>query len=639
MRRIIEFSILILLLNFNSFAQNVCNGVWGQKLVNQTFGAGNATSTWYGPLTTYAPGASTSTTFVGAAGPAGGQLSDGFSGLAKVPSASGQGNWVSTTDHTGDPFGLMMLINAPSTAATVFFEYTMDNLCPNTTLKLSVWILNANDASITTNPTYQYANMTLNAIDALSNVVLGSSPSGNVPADAAWHQYSVIFNNGASTSVKLQLVNNSVGSGFGNDLAIDDITIQPCVPESHILPKLDTVICQNAQLNFTASVINSPYNPAEYLWQYSADGGATWLNQGSAGPATGYLFDPSSLPIGTYLIRYVTGPQGTTNNYNCVAVSDTSVVEILSAPEVVQNETVCLGNTYDFYGRPVGLTGTYDTLIFSGPTDVCGSHITLHLTAKPLPDVSISGIPHIDLCSGDTITVKVLNPIAGATYQWIKDGAALPGGAGDKYQACEGGDYYLAGNLNGCADTSARLKIDLRPVPVAAIIDNNPVLCSYDTLTFNAGQINGNDIYTWEPAKAFRTISGEAGTEVRGTFNQNTPVVLTVYSGYGCSSTDTAHVTVKPCCEVFVPNAFSPNGDALNDYFLPAMEPGQLLTSFRVFDRYGKMIYNSNDLRKGWNGNYQNGEPANSGIYMYRVQYTCSDNKLYERKGDITLIR
>ena len=179
---------ILTVMNFNTSAQTSCNGVWGQKLVNQTFGAGTATATWYGPLTTYAPGASTSTTFVGAAGPVGGTLSDGFSGLAKFPSASGQGNWVSTPDHTGEPFGLRMLINAPSTAATVFFEYTMDNLCPNTTLKLAVWILNANDASITTNPTYQYANMTLNVTDAVTRAVLGSAPSRDGPADAAWHQ-------------------------------------------------------------------------------------------------------------------------------------------------------------------------------------------------------------------------------------------------------------------------------------------------------------------------------------------------------------------------------------------------------------------------------------------------------------------
>lgn len=639
MKKTIGIIFLLFILYSNVSAQNTCNGVWGQYLVNQTFGAGNATATWYGPLATYAPGASTSTIFVGAAGPAGGTLTDGYSGLAKMPSASGQGNWVSTPDHTGNPNGLMMLINAPSTAATVFFEYTMDNLCPNTTLKLSVWILNANDPSITSNPTYQYANMTLNAVDASTGGVLGSSSSGDVPADYIWHQYSVVFNNGGSSSIKLQLINNSVGSGFGNDLAIDDITIQPCVPESHILPKLDTTICQNARLNFTASVINSPYVPAEYLWQYSSDAGVTWLNQGTAGTNTNYIFNPASLPVGTYLIRYITGPQGTTNNYNCVAVSDTSIIKVLSAPQQTDNQSVCLGNTYDFYGRQLGLTGTYDTVIHSGPTDVCGSHITLHLIAKPRPDVTLSEVQHLDLCEGDTIKLKALNPIANTAYQWIKNGTSLNGETGDKYAASTGGDYYLAGNLNGCADTSSRLRIDLRPVPIASIINTNPMLCSFDTLQFKADNVVADGVYTWAPANDFRMINGDEGTTVRGLFEQSTLVTLTVFNSYGCISTDTTQAIVQPCCRVFVPNAFSPNNDAVNDYFYPELEPGQILTSFKVFDRYGKLLYNNTNLKKGWNGTYQNGTAASSGTYMFRIQYTCSDNKVYEKKGDITLIR
>jgi len=639
MKKVTAIMALLWLMHWGAHAQITCNGVWGQYLVNQTFGQGNATDTWYGPLATYAPGASTSTTFVGAAGPPGGQLSDGFSGLAKRPSASNQGNWVLTPDHTGDPNGLMMLINAPSTAATVFFEYTMDNLCPNTTLKLSVWILNANDVSITTNPTYQYANMTLNAIDAATGVILGSSPSGDVPADAAWHQYSVVFNNGGTSSIKLQLVNNSVGSGFGNDLAIDDITIQPCVPESHIQPKLDTTICQNAELNFTATVINSPYIPAEYQWQYSSDNGATWTNQGVPGSNTAYTFNPAALTAGTYLIRYVTGPQGATGNYNCVAVSDTSVVKVLSAPVVVLNEAICLGESYNFYGRPVGIARTYDTVIYSGPSDVCGSHITLHLTTKPLPDVALASPLHIDLCEGDTFVLKTTSPSPGATYQWIRDGAPISGETGNQYAATQSGFYLLAGNNAGCVDTSVRLQVELRPVPIAAIINDNPVQCSYDTLTFKADNIAGDAVYTWSPGKAFRPITGDEGTLVKGVFEQNTKVILLVSSSFGCFATDTTKVVVEPCCRVFTPNAFSPNGDGANDYFTPVMEPGQLLTAFRVFDRYGKMVYNNTDLKHGWDGNYKNGEPAANGTYMYQVQYTCSDNKVYTKKGDITLLR
>jgi len=639
MKRSVLLFLALLMASISLRAQNSCNGVWGQFLVNQTFGQGNATDNWYGPLATYAPGASTSTIFVGTAGPTGGVLSDGYSGLAKSPSASGQGNWVPTGDHTGNTNGLMFLINAPSTAATVFFEYQMDNLCPNTLLKLSVWILNANDPSLVSNPTYQYPNMTLNAIDVATGNLLGTAESGDVPADQVWHQYSVVFNNGGSTAIKLQLVNNSVGSGFGNDLAIDDITVQPCVPETHILPKLNTTVCQNTTLNFDANVINSPYNPAEYQWQYSADNGLTWQDQGAPGPGTSYTFNTSALAPGTYLVRFMTGPQGLTGNYNCVAVSDTSIIEVAEFPQQTIDVSVCLGNTYNFYGRYLGLPGTYDTLIKNGPGDLCGTLYTLHLDVKPLPEVHIAGPASRELCAGDSLLLSVSNPNAGAGYQWLKEGAALNGETGPEYRTATGGIYRVAGELDGCADTSLRVQVNERALPHAEILYEAVSRCTYDTLEFEAVPQAAGSIYTWSPEGAFRPFGGPEGESVRGTFKENKTVYLTVYSPYGCHAVDSVTALVHPCCQALVPTAFSPNDDGLNDYFNPVLKPGQLLLGLKIFDRYGKLVYDNDNIQKGWNGNYRNGEAAGAGVYMYIMKYTCDDRKVYDLKGDLTLVR
>jgi gliding motility-associated-like protein len=644
MKKITILFALLSAMVYSAGAQITCSGVWGQNIVYQTFGQGTPTATWYGPLNSYAPGATTSTIFVGAAGPALGQLSDGYSGLAKTPSASNQGNWINVPDHTGNTDGLLFLINAPSTAATTFFEYQMDNLCPNTTLKLSVWVLNVNDPSLITNPTYQYPNITLKAIDPATNTVLGTSQTGNVAADQLWHQYSVVFNNGFSSSIKLQLVNNSVGSGYGNDLAIDDITVQPCVPVSQILPKLDTSICEySAPILFNATVLNSPYSPAEYQWQYSDDGGATWTNQGVAGSNTTFAFNTPSAPAGTYLIRYLTGPQGTTGNTNCGAISDTSTLTVVNLPYEIRNETICQGTTTEFFGHHYGLPGTYDTIVKSGPADLCGISYTLNLKVNPLPDVRVVN-RNIELCQGDTVAIELLSPSPGADYQWIQNGAAIPGGTGVQYMASTGGTYYVAGHNNvasgvECVDTSDRIVVNLRPVPDVSIINKNKPGCSFDTLSFSAGTIAPSYLYNWSPESAFRTISGFEGATAKGIFDKSTMVTLTIYSPYGCHASDSTLAVVYPCCEVFTPSAFSPNGDGLNEFFNPAMEPGQLIISMRVYDRYGKMIYNNGSPKLGWNGTYLNGEVASTGVYMYQIQYSCSDNKIYTRKGDITLLR
>ncbi|WP_118972821.1 gliding motility-associated C-terminal domain-containing protein [Taibaiella koreensis] len=571
MKRLLGTALALTLLYGSVHAQPTCTGVWGTPLVNQTFGQGTATDNWYGPLNTYAPGASTSTTFVGAAGPVGGVLSDGFSGLAKVPSASGQGNWVSTPDHTGNTNGLMFLINAPSTAATVFFEYVMDDLCPNTTLKLSVWILNANMSSLTTNPTYQYPNMTLKAVDAITNVELGSSESGDVAADAAWHQYSVVFSNGTSSSVKLQLVNNSVGSGFGNDLAIDDITVQPCVPVSHVLPKIDTLICQNASLNFTANVTASPYNPPEYQWQYSTDGGTTWLDQGAPSASTSYTFTTGSLAAGSYLIRYKTGPQGATANSNCIAISDTSKVTISSppvTPGINYIDHYCTGTAfvpftivsgtnikwYEAPGDPPMAAAPVVNTNAPGVYTWYASQTTLQGCESPLLPVTVTVVqnPIVDFnytlgpgCSNDTIYLQNTAQFANS-YRW-DFGDGLTDTAKNPVHIYNDQGIYnirLIASGSGCKDSTVKI-IDINH-PLQAAFNTSPdVICVGGFVNF----INGSTtsvVHGTAPSWFWDFGDGSTTTQESPSHTFNTPgeyhVLFVARNGIPC--TDTARTTI-----------------------------------------------------------------------------------------------
>ncbi|MGV2451705.1 UNVERIFIED_CONTAM: hypothetical protein POZ17_15025, partial [Ralstonia mannitolilytica] len=206
----------------------------------------------------------------------------------------------------------------------------MNDLCPNTTLKLSIWILNVN-APGTCSPHYQFPNLTLRAIDVATGNILGSSATGNMPIDSNWKEFHIIFNNASSSSVKLQVVNNSVGNGCGNDLAIDDITVSPCIP-SIITPVPDNngILCpnQNSIVNFTATLTGNSYTTAEYQWQYSADSGTTWVNDGVPTTNPNYIFNSSGLPSGEYWIRFKVGPQGSSMNSQCNATSSTSIVTI-----------------------------------------------------------------------------------------------------------------------------------------------------------------------------------------------------------------------------------------------------------------------------------------------------------------------
>ncbi|RQO32259.1 hypothetical protein DBR32_01225 [Taibaiella sp. KBW10] len=578
------FSLTLLLISIVAYCQPVCNGYWGQYLVNQTFGTGNATDTWYGPLATYAPGASTSTTFVGVAGPPGGSLSDGYSGLAKNPNVSGQGaNWISKTDHTGNTNGLMLLVNAPSTAATVFFEYTMNDLCPNTTLKLSVWVLNVNSGLVLTSTcgaSTQYPNITLRVVDPVTNAIISTSNTGNVPLDSAWHEYSIVFSNAANPSVKLQLINNSVGSGCGNDLALDDITVQPCVPISQVLPKLDTLTCSNTNVNMHANVINSPYNPAEYQWQYSNDGGVTWINAGAASPSPNYTFSTNGMALGQYLIRYLTGGTGTTANSNCIGISDTSKIYIDSIPKVFLYETICSGTTFDFYGRILNTTGIYDTII-AATGRTCDTLVTLDLTVAQSPG-QILMHDTIIACQYDTVALEsnTLPYSNNYTYNWYPATNLNSTTDPNVWFVADLSRSYVLTVTNTVNNVSCNLSDtvnvivnpgDFLQVP---IIDSG--ICPGDTIQLSA---SGASTYHWSPELYLsdaHIANPVARTEV------STVYTLIGTSNKGCTDTQVVDITVHPAAVLELP-------DFVNLY--PGetyyMQPGTNATYFQWFPNSG----------------------------------------------------
>jgi gliding motility-associated-like protein len=88
---------------------------------------------------------------------------------------------------------------------------------------------------------------------------------------------------------------------------------------------------------------------------------------------------------------------------------------------------------------------------------------------------------------------------------------------------------------------------------------------------------------------------------------------------------------------IYVPNAFTPNDNGLNDYYLAV--GGSLKTmSMQIYNRWGEMLFESNDLAIGWDGTF-NGSRVQNGVYMYVVNYTGYDDTSYQLKGTVTLIR
>lgn len=114
---------------------------------------------------------------------------------------------------------------------------------------------------------------------------------------------------------------------------------------------------------------------------------------------------------------------------------------------------------------------------------------------------------------------------------------------------------------------------------------------------------------------------------------------LTVSNSIGCFGEDTIKVKVffvPP--DVYVPSAFTPGTDKLNDVFRPIALGIKSLENFSVFNRWGELLYSTKTITQGWDGTYK-GNPQNAGTYVWEVRCTDYKNKTIRRKGSVILIR
>ncbi|MBL7726203.1 MAG: gliding motility-associated C-terminal domain-containing protein, partial [Dinghuibacter sp.] len=147
--------------------------------------------------------------------------------------------------------------------------------------------------------------------------------------------------------------------------------------------------------------------------------------------------------------------------------------------------------------------------------------------------------------------------------------------------------------------------------------------------------------YRWSPAS---TLSCFDCKNPVATPNQTTTYRVEVKNSGGC--TNTGEITIFVLCgkdNLFIPNTFSPNGDGMNDKLYPRGSGIYTIKSFKIFDRWGEMVFeastfNANDESKGWNGTYK-GKPLNPDVYVYMIEVICSNKNVMGFTGNVSLIK
>jgi gliding motility-associated-like protein len=114
---------------------------------------------------------------------------------------------------------------------------------------------------------------------------------------------------------------------------------------------------------------------------------------------------------------------------------------------------------------------------------------------------------------------------------------------------------------------------------------------------------------------------------------------ITVKDEKGCSLSDSVTLNAAPCCEIYWPNAFSPNNDQINDLYKPITSAGYQIKQYQIFDRWGNKVFDSFDPQIYWDGTYK-GLPLDQDTYYLIFSYKCLfNNDVYTLKRDINLFR
>ena len=301
--------------------------------------------------------------------------------------------------------------------------------------------------------------------------------------------------------------------------------------------------------------------------------------------------------------------------------------------------------------RPVTLGGIYSVSIKKGSDgnsllNACNMETPVNESASFTAYDSVSA--KIDLhvsssCLADTI--RFSNPQANGIHyrKWEEDGTgAIGNGPVFTRVYAEPGSIRVSLEVsNGICTDSGHTVVNLNNLRVKAAFEYPGFACPGDSIQFydrSTGPVvfwhwnfgNGNSFSGAAPPVQFFSSMAPLS---------KVPVSLMVGSANGCSDTLTQFISVPNNCFIAIPNAFTPNGDGLNDHLYPlnAWKATDLL--FRVYNRYGQLVWETTDWTVKWDGRI-GGMQAPSGTYAWMLQYTeFESGKKIVQKGTTTLIR
>lgn len=364
------------------------------------------------------------------------------------------------------------------------------------------------------------------------------------------------------------------------------------LPEVHVDLGPDTTVCAGSTVTLDAG------NPgASYTW--------------NTGATTRTITTTSA---GTYSV--------TVSNAACSA-TDQRIIQVRSLPaDLLEDATRCIGEsvtldagidevTYVWSNGGTGRTiqvqqgGTYTVTL----TDDIGCSATYDAVVQFVPPPVVELGPDTVLCDGEVLLLDAGVP--GATYIWNT-------GATTRTIPVRSAGVHSVQVSNGSCRRTDSISVGFNPSPVQMATRQFRTCLGEEEHFVRIDAGNTGSRYDWSTGEHSRVIlAGAYGWYVVEVTNQ-----------FDCAARDSAEVVEYCPSAIFVPNTFTPNGDGTNDIFIPV---GKNIASMHlwVFDRWGNLLFESDDPTMGWDGTYA-GSIVKNDIYVWRLSY-----KFQEKDGTL----
>ncbi len=255
----------------------------------------------------------------------------------------------------------------------------------------------------------------------------------------------------------------------------------------------------------------------------------------------------------------------------------------------------------------------------------------------PLP-VANAG-PDAIICFGNTLR---LNGSGGSLYQWSPStylsNPAIPNPivsipVAGTYK------YILSVSTNGCASLKKdTVSVTILP-PVNVFAGRDTFVTVNQPLQLNAADINssGFTTYTWSPSFGLNNPVIKNPIAVLNNLG-TTSYIVTARTVDGCEDKDDIKITVFAKADLYVPTAFTPNGDGLNDFAVVIPVGIRELKYFSIFNRWGELVFSTKNPSIGWNGTYK-GKEQDGNVFVWSAEGIDYNGNTIRKKGTVTLIR